>query len=229
MLRPGAGGPNGSPNVVPIRPGALNVLAPPPEGANPAPDEEQIVELSSQERDAFREIARALGARVRPPREFDAGDEPTGAALPQDGEPEASDVAALVAPAEAEAALHRPLAAAPARDDVAALVDELPIGALVVRGGEALYANRTLLDFAGFATREAFCAGDGVKQIFRGTRSRGAAGERRGIASGRGRRRTRDGARPVATDLLARRAGDLDRHASLARRRASGAIALGRA
>ncbi len=161
MLRPA----NASPNVVPIRPGALNVLAPPPEEPEP-PRGEESVSLTSQERDAFREIARALGVRVRPPRDTAPDGASNGGSSDEPAHP-AADVESLIAPAEAEAALHQPLAASP-RDDVAALVDVLPVGALVVRAGEALYANRSLLDFVGFATLQAFRAGDGVKQIFRG-------------------------------------------------------------
>jgi hypothetical protein len=49
-----------APNVVPIRPGALRV---PP--IDEPPSNGDSVELTRLERDAFREIARALGARVK--------------------------------------------------------------------------------------------------------------------------------------------------------------------
>ena len=69
VLRPTASIPTGGLNVVPLRPAAASAPTPPPS----APEawrggEEDTVELSSQERDAFREIARALGARMRAPR-----------------------------------------------------------------------------------------------------------------------------------------------------------------
>ena len=102
------------------------------------------VALTSQERDAFKEIARALGANVRPGRpNTDAAPEPPRAAAPS-------------------------LAAAPCDDDLAALLDILPIAVLVLREGEAQYVNRTLLDLAGFQDLEDFREREGLKAIFRG-------------------------------------------------------------
>ena len=98
------------------------------------------VALTSQERDAFKEIARALGANVRSGRHnADAPSEP---------------------PAQP--------AAPPAEDDLAALLDILPIAVLVLRDGAAVYANRTLLDLVGFEDFADFRARDGMKTIFRG-------------------------------------------------------------
>ena len=69
VLRPTASIPTGGLNVVPLRPAAASASTPPPSAPEaPGGGEEDIVELSSQERDAFREIARALGARMRAPR-----------------------------------------------------------------------------------------------------------------------------------------------------------------
>jgi PAS domain S-box-containing protein len=99
------------------------------------------VALTSQERDAFKEIARALGANVR------------------QGRPNADAPAAVEAP---------PTVAPPAEDDLAALLDILPIAVAVLRDGQALYANRTLLDLAGFRDFEDFRAREGLKTIFRG-------------------------------------------------------------
>ena len=95
------------------------------------------MELSSQERDAFREIARALGARMRAPRadegaaEWKTQVEPVASALD----------AAKIAPRPAEpigdgspASSHQ--AEETFNRDVASLVDILPICALVLRGGE---------------------------------------------------------------------------------------------
>jgi PAS domain S-box-containing protein len=106
-----------------------------------SPRESESVALTSQERDAFKEIARALGVNVRSPRhesEAPAQAEPAG---PSHG---------------------------PAADDLAALLDHLPIAALVTRGGEALYANRTLLDLTGYADLDDFRDREGLKTIFRG-------------------------------------------------------------
>ena len=96
------------------------------------------VALTTQERDAFKEIARALGANVRP------------------GRPSADSPPEPLPPA------------APSEDDLAALLDILPIAVLVLRDGEALYANRTLLDLAGFEDFADFRAREGLKSIFRG-------------------------------------------------------------
>ena len=59
VLRPAA--PPAAANVVPIRPGAMPPL---PVADEPRRGGDDNVELSSHERDAFREIARALGARL---------------------------------------------------------------------------------------------------------------------------------------------------------------------
>ena len=59
VLRPAA--PLAAANVVPIRPGATPPLPPAAEARR---GDDDNVELSSHERDAFREIARALGARL---------------------------------------------------------------------------------------------------------------------------------------------------------------------
>jgi PAS domain S-box-containing protein len=171
VLRPTASILTGGPNVVPLRPAAASAPTPPPSALETSGvGEADIVELSSQERDAFREIARALGARMRTPRSNEGADE--------SGEPPAEAIAATtdaaeIAPAPADP-IVRGSAACPGRakeapdNDAAALLDVLPIGALVLRGGEAIYLNRTLLDLVGFANIEEFRAADGLEQIFRG-------------------------------------------------------------
>ena len=145
-------GTQGPPNVVPIRPSTPGALAP----TSPEPEPPRVagdsVELTSQERDAFKEIARALGVRPRAPR----------------GEVEGAD------PAEPSEAIVAPVAASSepnvesAQHDLAALLDHLPIGALVMRAGEAVYLNQTLLDLVGYANLDEFRARDGLKHIFRG-------------------------------------------------------------
>jgi len=66
-----------------------------------------------------------------------------------------------------------PNANSPPSDDVVArqasdLLDRLPIGALVVRGGEALYLNRTLLDLLGYRDLTQFRADSGLARAFEG-------------------------------------------------------------
>ena len=60
-----------------------------------------------------------------------------------------------------------PEAATPERN-AATLIDRLPIGAMVLRGGEPLYLNRTLLDLAGYRDLAEFRAADGLTPLFRG-------------------------------------------------------------
>lgn len=132
-------------NVVPIRRGAFQALfSVPPSEERAAPSEEDSVALSSQERDAFREIARQLGARLRPPRSPDA------------------------APAESPAvkAVQEPAEPPPAA--AGGLINVLPIGILVMRGDEALFLNRTLLDLLGYASLSSFREANGLPKTFRG-------------------------------------------------------------
>ena len=145
VLRPAA--PPAAANVVPIRPGAMPPL---PVADEPRRSADDNVELSSHERDAFREIARALGARV-----------------PSRGEDDAArrDLINLAPPLAAEPAAGR----AGATDaNAEALLNLLPIGAMVLRRGEPLYLNRTLLDLAGYHDLGEFRAADGLKRMFRG-------------------------------------------------------------
>ncbi len=132
-------------NIVPIRPGALNASGP---GGADSVNPNASVELTTQERDAFREIARALGAR-----RSESAEEAPAADL---GHDVAADLAAR--------------ATAP---NFVSLIDALPVGALIVRGDETLFANRTLLAFAGYASLEDFTQADGLNKMFRG-RSPGA-------------------------------------------------------
>ena len=133
-------------NVVPIRPGAFQALfSPPPTSARRRPEEDSVA-LSLQERDAFREIARQLGARLRPPRP--PGRKPSPKRPPP--------MPAAPAPVEP------PPAAA------GGLIDILPIGILVMRDEEALFLNRTLLDLLGYASLAAFREANGLAKTFRG-------------------------------------------------------------
>jgi PAS domain S-box-containing protein len=145
VLRPAA--PPVAANVVPIRPGAMPL---PPAADEPRRGDEDNVELSSHERDAFREIARALGARVPSRAEDDAAQR---------------DLIDLAPPLAAEPTAGR---AGAADANAEALLNLLPIGAMVLRGGEPLYLNRTLLALAGYHDLGEFRAADGLKRMFRG-------------------------------------------------------------
>ena len=135
-------------NVVPIRPGAFQSLFNAPSPDEPeAPREEESVALSSQERDAFREIARQLGARIRPPRPAEPAPEPVA-----EGPAEAKAPPDPVQPPEA----------------VGGLINILPIGVLVMRHEEALFLNRTLLELLGYPSLAAFQEAKGLAKTFRG-------------------------------------------------------------
>ena len=154
--------------IVPIRPGALDALPmrEPPQGS-PA----EGVELSRSERDAFREIARALVGR--PPAAHDERAGEVAAVNPVAAARGMLDLA-FGAPDEPPAAPQAELAAPGGADDEAvqrnagSVLDRLPIGALVARDARALYANRTLLDLLGYRDFAAFQAADGLTTMFRG-------------------------------------------------------------
>jgi PAS domain S-box-containing protein len=118
--------------------GALE--APDTEAEPPASEPEAATGLTSTERSAFREIARALGARFAAP----AADAESGfkAVVP---EPDASSRLA------------------------AELFDQLPLGVIVHRSGEVLFANRLLLDLTGYETLDALIAEGGLPHLFRGS------------------------------------------------------------
>jgi PAS domain S-box-containing protein len=167
----------GGPNVVPIRPGALRPFLAPDEGPRRGDDNESV-ELTVHERDAFREIARALGAKATEHREdrnapTSAGLEALAPAAP-DQTRDLIDLGAPAAPAM-ENSEERIVAddVASARADRIAhessrLLDLLPIGVLVTRGGEALYLNRTLLELLGYRDLAQFRAKSGLAETFKG-------------------------------------------------------------
>ncbi len=135
-------------NVVPLRARREEELveAPKPEApaaaSKPAVSEAELVSLSPTERNAFREIARALGGRV---------------------EPDAPQASAPVVPSQS---------AAPPLDDVALnarrVLDRIPVGVLVSRMEIPVFLNRTLLDMIGYADADAFHAAGGLDLIFQG-------------------------------------------------------------
>ncbi|MBM1169896.1 PAS domain-containing sensor histidine kinase [Microvirga arabica] len=106
--------------------------------------------LSDAERNAFREIARALGARLEEaPSQDKAADEPDE-----------------TAPAVERDAPSGP-AGPPASGDP--ILDRLPIGILIHRGERILFVNRFLLDLTGYETVEQIRADGGLVHLFRGS------------------------------------------------------------
>ncbi|SEL00500.1 PAS domain S-box-containing protein [Bosea lupini] len=151
-------------NVVPLRNGHLAAVRPVLEPSKTL--------LSSAERNAFREIAKALGARI-------AGeeDEPGGPRLPVAAQLRVREKEANDAKDESSAAI--PSTAAPVQPSApegrprvanahAEILDRLPIAVLVNRDETALYANRTLLDLLDYADLDDLSAAGGISTLIRG-------------------------------------------------------------
>ncbi|HEX8666139.1 MAG TPA: PAS domain S-box protein [Beijerinckiaceae bacterium] len=111
-----------------------------------------VARLSVEERNAFREIARALGARFadeEPDAPRTAEARPSRKA-PQDG-------------------VVTPLRPAPTIDaDAARILDRLPVGVLIHRGDEPLFLNRFLLDLVDYDDVDHLALDGGVPRLFRG-------------------------------------------------------------
>jgi len=164
--------------------------APPLEPRAPTRPREasNLVELSSTERTAFREIARALGARVddevptrretsedRAQRIRDLIDLATVRAVVPASEARPRNLRlaeepSRLPPEPPRAVAPQPVVRAPVLDGVAAnaagLLDRLPVGVLVSRMEIPVFLNRTLLDLLGFVDADAFHAAGGLDSIF---------------------------------------------------------------
>ncbi|GLK85004.1 hypothetical protein GCM10017653_30740 [Ancylobacter defluvii] len=175
--------------------------------------------LSTGERNAFREIARALGARIEgmdvdaadlpadlptdlsapppidppmPPSADRSSDAPSmppaaepasppAAAVPPAPEPRAPEPAPpapipVVPGPKSPATSHAPTEEPARRDGLRRslsdaerpVLDRLPVGLVAWRGDRLLYANRTLLDWTGYADTGAMQAGGGLAGLFGG-------------------------------------------------------------
>ena len=142
-------------NIVPIRPGALDALSP---RELPHAFPADSVELTRSERDAFREIARALVGRTPASRDESPG-ERAELTIVAPGEPSAGR--------EGEPALAGRADGEEIRGNAGAVLDRLPIGVLVARDARPLYANRTLLDLIGYRDFADFEAANGLAAMFR--------------------------------------------------------------
>jgi PAS domain S-box-containing protein len=149
-----------SSNIVPIRPGALDSLARETAPSFPA----ESVELSRSERDAFREIARALVGRAPASR-----DESSDERAVADNRREIRNETSADKPADRQidAAGSRGADGDEVRRNAGAVLDRLPVGALVARDGQALYANRTLLELIGYRDFAEFQAANALSRMFR--------------------------------------------------------------
>ncbi|WP_417767686.1 ATP-binding protein [Stappia sp.] len=133
--------------------------------------------LSKPEREAFRKIAEALGARsesdepsvptVSPDKAGTAGTGPVEATKPA-GEPLAQDAAETATPGNVASLGIVPRAPVPATPRAArtSLLDKLPVGVAIIDGEDVDYANATLLDLLGYPDLEALHAVGGLDAIF---------------------------------------------------------------
>ncbi|OYX03122.1 MAG: hypothetical protein B7Z14_01430 [Bosea sp. 32-68-6] len=143
-------------NIVPLRNGHLTPVRPIIEPSKP--------NLSSAERSAFREIAKALGARIA------GDDEPAPPRLPPAAPLRLKEAEAAAADGGSDAAPASPEPAATARrlpNSHADLLDKLPIAVLVNRDDTALYANRTMLDLLDYADLDDLASGGGVSRLIK--------------------------------------------------------------
>jgi PAS domain S-box-containing protein len=157
-------------NIVPIRPGALDALAREAPQSLPA----ESVELSRSERDAFREIARALVGRAPAARD-DRSDERGGGDVQRELGIDA--LATQLKDRQGDLAAARSADDDQVRRNASALLDRLPVGVLISRDGRALYANRTLLELIGYRDFAEFQAANGLSTMFRDRDPRGLAAD----------------------------------------------------
>ena len=149
---------------------AANILtfrsAPPPPPVEPAP----APELSPGEHSAFEELARELNARLK---KSIGKDSP--APTPDDFDVEAEPFIAPE-PTKAEQPQEQPKSARngdAARDthEGRPILDRLPIGILVYRLNNLIYANRAFLDWTGYQTLEVLAEAGGLDSLFIETKS----------------------------------------------------------
>ncbi|KAA2242205.1 ATP-binding protein [Salinarimonas soli] len=138
------------PAPVPAAASAEPEVAPEPPAGPPAPQKPAsggttTLRLSAAERNAFREIARALGARFEDEEES----------------PEAPST-------EEEPSPPQPPGLPPLEPSATQVLARMPVGVLVHRGEDFIYANRALLDLAGYEGAADLVADGGLARLFRG-------------------------------------------------------------
>jgi signal transduction histidine kinase len=113
--------------------------------AGPKPEGSDERALNTNERSAFEEIARALREGGLVAAE-ERREESPGAAAPE----------------------GRALPAQPRDSEFEEALNRLPVGVLIARGSETLFANRTLLDYLGYQDCAALDADGGLARLFFG-------------------------------------------------------------
>ncbi|HEY8161521.1 MAG TPA: HAMP domain-containing sensor histidine kinase [Methylocystis sp.] len=147
--------------------------------------------LTSSERMNFEEIARALRAGDLPLANAGASPEE-----PADGPPTGcgvDDIAAALGRLAQSAPGTEPGAAAgsaarqaPFPSAAIGILDCLPVGILVARGAQTLFANRTLLDYLGYDGAAAFEADGGLARMFFGCPPAGSGARAASVQSSDG-------------------------------------------
>jgi len=178
-LRTVVGAQLGGPKVVPLRVGMPSVRP------------EETPSLSSAERNAFREIARALGARLpdeaapaatdlpeppalsavgpaEPGPESPVTQEPTPQVSPQQVSSQQVSSQHVFPPQVSAPQVSAPQAVAPQAEPLLRFLERMPYGLLVQRGDVVLAANRALLDMTGYADAAELTREGGVGRLFQG-------------------------------------------------------------
>ncbi len=154
-------------------PEATAPQAPTEEIAKPTKPEAPASSLSNAERHAFREIARALGARLENEEKPQASPAVQASSAAEDKAAIAQPASQLSLPRTEEFVLlpEKPPELAQATssepDGSDRVLDRLPIGILVHRGERILFANRFLLDLTGYADADQLANEGGLVQLFR--------------------------------------------------------------
>jgi PAS domain S-box-containing protein len=147
----------------PTPPSIAPATEPPAPAPQPEPPPVQAPSLSPVEHSAFQELARELNERLKngAPKKDTEEIEPFVAPAPP--APPAPEVKAPMAPSPP-----------PGRNGNAArdtyegrpILDRLPVGVLVYRLNNLIYANRAFLDWTGYGTLEALTEAGGLDSLF---------------------------------------------------------------
>jgi PAS domain S-box-containing protein len=139
----------------------------------PEPTEVEAPGLSPRERHAFDELSRRLVGCING---ADAADAPEPAAVETTPGPADADLAAARDPCTGRGEFVTP--------DARPVLDRLPIGVLIYRLDNLLYANAAFLDWAGFNSLDALTEAGGLDCLLIGPVDTAAKGGRRSFALG---------------------------------------------
>jgi PAS domain S-box-containing protein len=144
--------------------------------AQPEKPTEKPAALSSGEQNAFHELGRQLSDRLKKTSGREASDRSVVQQFQDDFGPEqAKPIIAVEPPRPAEPvrAAEPPRPAEPTRmtpaqgvQESRAILDRLPIGVLVYRLNDLVYANRAFLDWTGYETLDALGDAGGLDSLF---------------------------------------------------------------